>query len=168
MVNVKPLLKTIFLIFVFMSYRGQTQDLPDREIHYRPGDWISYPMTLYVTSIALGQQYTYFGTTGGIIRYDFYRNRWEPPYTWSDGLEDDHIRVVAYDFTTGYLWCATRAGLSYRVPSSEAWWNISYRSFNIDPVSAIGVGKQHLWIESARRVMKGDRTGGPFRRAKYR
>ena len=60
--------KVIFLIFVVLGLKAQ--ELPDREIHYRPGDWISYPVTRFITSIALGHQYTYFGTTGGITRYE--------------------------------------------------------------------------------------------------
>ena len=152
--------KVIFLIFVVLGLKAQ--ELPDREIHYRPGDWISYPVTRFITSIALGHQYTYFGTTGGITRYDFYRNRWDSPFTVSDGLEDDRIRVVAFDFTTGYLWCATDAGLSYRVASSEEWWNISYRSLGFDDVTAIGSGKNYLWLESSKMLFKGDRKGGPF------
>ena|GEM_PF-5058710 len=54
------------------------------------------------------------------------------PFTVSDDLEDDRIHFVAFDFTTGYLWCATDADLSCRVVSSEEWWNISYRSLGFD------------------------------------
>ncbi len=152
-----------WLLCVFLiSLTLKAQELPDREIHYRPGDWISYPVTRYVTSIALGHQYTYFGTTGGITRFDFYRNRWDVPFTVSDGLGDDDIHVLAYDFSTGYVWCATNAGLSFRIPSSQQWLNMSYESLGIDGVSAIGTGKEFLWLMTPGRTLRGDRRGGSF------
>jgi ligand-binding sensor domain-containing protein len=140
----------------------EAQELPDREIHYRPGDWISYPVTRFVTSIALGHQYTYFGTTGGIARYDFYRHRWDHPFTMSDGMGDDNIHVVAYDFSSGYLWCVTDAGLSYHIPSSEEWLNLTYLDLRIDWVSAVGIGREHFWLKSSGGLLKGSRHGGPF------
>lgn len=152
-------------VFILMTPGISAQEIPDREIHYRPGDWISYPVTRYMTSVALGHQYSYFGTTGGIARYDFFRNQWESPFTVSDGLEDDHIRVVAYDFETGYLWCATDTGLSYRIPSAEEWRNISYQDLGIGPVSSIGSGKQYLWLKSSEELLKGGRSEGIFWRA---
>ena len=139
--------------------------LPEREIHYRPGDWVSYPVTRYATSIDLGHQYVYFGSTGGIARYDFYRNDWEHPFTVSDGLDDDRIRVVLYDFPTGYLWCATETGVSYRTPSSEEWRNLSYQTLRIDPVSSLGSGNEYLWLESSGQLLKGNRIAGDFRTA---
>ena len=153
----------LFLLLVVC--RIEAQEILDRTIHYRPGDWISYPVTRFVTSIALGHQYTYFGTTGGISRYDFYSHRWEHPFTVSDGLEDDRIRVVAYDFETGTLWCATEVGLSYWITSAEEWRNLSYQRLGVDPVTSIGSGKKYLWLESSGKIYRGDRTATIFWKA---
>ncbi len=155
----------IILLFFVLTLGIKAQEIPEREIHYRPGDWISYPVMRFVTSIALGYQYTYFGTTGGIARYDFYRNRWAHPFTVSDGMANDRIRAVIYDFATGTLWCATDSGLSFYISSAEEWRNISYRRLGTGSVSSIGTGKKYLWLESSGKLFKGDRTGWDFRRA---
>ena len=151
-----------FFVLLIGAALLEAQELPDREIHYRPGDWISYPVTRFVSSITLGNQYTYFGTTGGIARYDFYRHSWDHPFTVSDGMGDDNIHVVAFDFSSGYLWCVTDAGLSYRIPSSEEWLNLTYLDLGIDWASAVGIGKQYLWLQSSGGLLKGSRHGGPF------
>ena len=69
--------------------------------HYRPGDWLSYGVTRYVTSVATGTQEVYFGTTGGITRYDLFHDRWNAPITVSDGLAANQITVVAFDAGAG-------------------------------------------------------------------
>ncbi len=155
----------VILLFLALSLGIKAQEIPEREIHYRPGDWISYPVTRFVTSIALGYQYTYFGTTGGIARYDFYRNAWDSPFTVSNGMANDRIRAVAYDFITGTLWCATDSGLSFYVSSAEEWRNISYSRLGIAPVSSIGNGKKYLWLESSGRLFKGNHMSWDFSRA---
>ncbi|MFH1335459.1 MAG: hypothetical protein ABII96_02990, partial [Candidatus Zixiibacteriota bacterium] len=40
---------------------------------YLEGDWVSYSVFRYVTSVALDYRHVYFGTTGGVTRYD----RWD-------------------------------------------------------------------------------------------
>ncbi len=140
----------------------RAQEIPDREIHYRYGDWVSFPVMRFVNSIALGPQYIYFGTTGGISRYHFVKDFWDYPFTVSDGLENDAVLVVAYDFNTGILWCSTNAGLSYRIDGIEEWRNIRYGSLGLDPVSSIGIGNQTIWIESSGNIYQGDRYGMHF------
>ena len=158
-------MKSIFSFFLGLilatdttaQFRGSEQ-----QIHYRPGDWVSVSMTRYVTSIAQSHDDVYFGTTAGITRYDFINGHWEWPYTTSDGLENDRIRIVVYDFATGYLWCATDTGVSYVVPGSEKWWNAPYASLGIGPVTSIGMGRKYLWLESSGKLVKGDRMGSGF------
>ncbi|MCJ7812726.1 hypothetical protein MUP95_05325 [bacterium] len=157
-------IRWIWILFLTVQI-VPAQERPDREIHYRYGDWISYPVMRFVTSIALGQQSIYFGTTGGISRYQFVKNLWDYPFTVSDGLENDAIRVVSYDFNTGILWCSTNAGLSYWISGVEEWRNISYESLGTGPVSSIGIGDQYTWIESSERIYQGDRYGIHFSNA---
>ncbi|MBN2030184.1 hypothetical protein JW824_08050 [bacterium] len=158
-------LKTCVLVLSLALQTVTAQDIPDREIHYRYGDWISYPVMRYIHSIVLGPQYIYFGTTGGISRYHFFKNAWEFPFTVSDGLENGYVHVLAYDFNSGILWCATDVGLSYWVTGVDERRNISYQSLNVNTITSIGIGDEYVWLESSGRILRGDRFGFYFRNA---
>jgi len=137
----------------------------ERQIHYRPGDWVSYAMTRFVTSIAVGDDRTYFGTTGGINQYDFYKEEWTVPVTVSDGLYGNAIRVVAFDHARGCLWCAEETGLDFRVPASEEWYHVSFDDLGTGPVFSIGFGKENMWLESPAGIFQGDRDALVFTRS---
>jgi ligand-binding sensor domain-containing protein len=70
--------------------------------------------------------YVYFGTTGGVIRYDRYEKKWETPFTKSDGLPDNWIRNIAYDPGKNEIWVDTYAGPASYQPAFREW----YREFN--------------------------------------
>jgi ligand-binding sensor domain-containing protein len=148
--------------FLIITMNGLSQySIPDRSIHYRPGDWISYSVFRYVTSISVGREYTYFGTTHGILRYHYYRHEWGKPVTYSDGLENDNIRAVLYDMETSYLWCATDAGLSFRMPDNEEWRNIPFCAtvdfgdcLDMRAVTSIGRGKEYLWFDGGGEIFR--------------
>ncbi len=146
---------------VLFSYLN-SQQLTEREIHYRPGDWISYPVTRFVTSIALGHRFAYFGTTGGIARYNFFSGRWEHPFTVSDGMEDDHVYIIEYDFRTSFLWCVTESGISFLNPASMEWRNVLYRDIGIFSIPLIGIGKSFVWLKSGKRFYRSDPVSGIF------
>ncbi|RMD98271.1 MAG: hypothetical protein D6814_07875, partial [Calditrichaeota bacterium] len=134
--------------------------------NYRQGDWISYGVNRFVTSIAVGNQYIYFGTTGGITRYNFYSNSWDYPFTVSNGLADNYITVVAYDETTGFLWCGTTKGISYYHPTAQRWTNMFKDEIGIpkyDDVVSIGIGENTILFETrGGRLFKGSTSGGPI------
>ncbi|KAA3619772.1 MAG: hypothetical protein DWQ05_03325 [Calditrichaeota bacterium] len=114
----------LWLFMMGVSW-GQNSDLPIRGTNtkYEQGDWITYGQTRFVTSIALGQQFVYFGTTGGITRYDYWKNEWEFPFTISSGLADNSIKTIAFDENTSLLWAVTETAISVYTPSSEQWAN---------------------------------------------
>lgn len=153
----------IFIIFC-MHLSGYAQfHTPNRNFEFRPGDWQGYTMGRYVTSIARGQTHIYFGTTGGILRYQSMGDYWERPFTVCDGLADNHILSVLYDFNTSMLWCTTQSGISGREPSSERWQNLSYTDMGIQgPVYMIGAGNTSLWVKTGDTIYKGDRYFGNF------
>ena len=134
-------------------------DLPQRVLQYRPGDWISYSMFRYVTSAVLGQEYVYFGTTGGVLRYQFFENKWEHPFTVSDGLENDYIRDLIYDFNTGFLWCLTDAGVSFRDPSSE-YWRTNTGLSRFGRLKDIGAGRNYIWVTDGKEYIPLDPLSG--------
>ncbi len=80
---------------------------------YLEGDWVSYSVFRYVTSIAYDFDHVYFGTTGGVTRYDRFNHHWDPPLTTSDGLPDNWIRNIAYDPATDEIWADTYGGAAY-------------------------------------------------------
>lgn len=93
---------------------------------YREGDWVSYSVFRYVTSITMDFDYVYFGTTGGVIRYDRYEKKWEAPFTTSDGLPDNWIRNIAYNPERNEIWVDTYAGAAMYQPVFQEW----YREFD--------------------------------------
>lgn len=133
---------------------------------YQQGDWVSYGVTRFVNAIAVGQQYVYFGTTGGITRYDFFANRWDTPFTTSNGLSDNYVTAVAYDASTGFLWCANRSGISYYHPSAERWNNEFKEEIGIpsfDNVVSIGIGTNDIYfLTEGGRWFRGNKFGGGF------
>jgi ligand-binding sensor domain-containing protein len=89
---------------------------------YRPGDWVSYTNFRYVTSIAYDHDHVYFGTTGGILRLNRYRETWEFPFTTSDGMIDSRVRRLAYDPSKDELWADTYSGTAMYQPTFEEWY----------------------------------------------
>jgi ligand-binding sensor domain-containing protein len=88
---------------------------------YREGDWVSWSMFRYVTSIAMDFDHVYFGTTGGVIRYDRYEKKWETPFTKSDGLPDNWIKNIAYNPDGNEIWVDTYEGPASYQPVFREW-----------------------------------------------
>ncbi|MFQ5865396.1 MAG: two-component regulator propeller domain-containing protein, partial [bacterium] len=156
-----------FLILLCTQLSAQEPLVRNRETNpnYEEGDWISYSVARFVTSIAVGQQYIYFGTKqSGISRYDQFQNRWDFPWTTSNGLADNEVWVVAYDFDTGFLWCATHTAISYYHPTAHRWRNFFKDEFGLpifDEIKSIGIGSDRIWFEtSAGRSFETNKYGG--------
>ncbi len=151
------------LLFAVSLSQTSTPRVVLRNDRYRPGDWVSYGVSRFISSTSVGTQYAYFGSSEGILRHDIFRNHWEAPYTTSDGLADNQIFAVAYDASTAFLWCATPAGISKMNPSSLRWANFSKGSIGIssgDEIISIGVGQRTIFFEtSSRRLFKVDNLG---------
>ncbi len=88
---------------------------------YLEGDWVSYSVFRYITSIAVDYRHIYFGTTGGVTRYDRLDHRWQPPLTTTDGLPDNWIRNVAYDPERDAIWADTYLGSAVYYPVFGDW-----------------------------------------------
>jgi len=122
----------LFSLLLVCSFSGASGILPaetrirgsNRE--YSQGDWITYSSTRFVRQIAIGDRFVYFATTGGIARFNFFSERWEYPWTQSNGLAEDDVYLVAMDFNTGYLWCVTASALCYLEPASQWWTNLYF------------------------------------------
>ena len=153
-----------FFLFLPAGVKAQQGRITETNPNYQQGDWISYSVNRFITSIAVGRQYAYFGTTGGITRYNFYANEWDYPYTTSSGLADNRISAVAFDEQTGLLWCATQKSISYFHPTARKWYNGFKDHQGIvvnDKIISIGIGENDLIFETAggRRYL-GQKHGG--------
>lgn len=152
----------LFISFFLVAVLFAQPRLPEREIHYRPGDWVSYPVMRFATCVAADFRTVYFGTTNGIARYNFYDDAWDVPFTRSDGLESDHIRLMGYDFNSGYLWAVTGSGISMLLPGTNQWQNLPLPPTGSGAVTSLGFGREHAWLERGGVFFKGSRFGGPF------
>ena len=62
-----------------------------------------------ITSIVADARTAWFGTRGGLVRFDKRKNLWKT-YTVMDGLANDHVYKVTLD--EAYVWAATKSGVS--------------------------------------------------------
>ncbi|RKX32844.1 MAG: hypothetical protein DRP46_00310 [Candidatus Zixiibacteriota bacterium] len=82
---------------------------------------VNYSNFSYISSIAVGYQYVYFGTTHGITRYDKVNKRWADPLTSIDGFYDRRIYEVRVSFDEENLWVKTDFG-NYEYSASIKQW----------------------------------------------
>jgi hypothetical protein len=149
-------LRGIAALLSLTASAAAQMNAPDRTLQYRPGDWTTWSMTRVASSVDLDDRMVYIGTTGGIGRYDYYRNEWAPPMTVSDGMTGRNVRALAWDTNSGYLWAATEDGVNARIPGSEEW-----RFLDGGPagVSGIGVGDRFVWFRSPAGLTRIERNG---------
>jgi ligand-binding sensor domain-containing protein len=163
--GMRTIMKKPYILLCFLVASSPASDRFNQRIHrtntrYEQGDWITYSSTRYVRHLSLGDRYVYFATTGGITRLDFYTNRYDYPWTMSNGLASNDIYLVAHDFNTGILWCVTAVGVSYLEPAAKIWNNVYFDELRLgqERITSIGFGddrKVYLvtsnnhWLESA-------------------
>lgn len=110
--------------------------------YYRPGDWVSFTNTRFITGIARGFNTIYFATTGGILRYDKVCRKWLDPMTVSDGMPDNRVRRIAVDHMTDEIWIDTPAGPSYLSRAFEEWGPIA--NFPANDVEQSNISRDDL------------------------
>jgi len=121
------------------------------QMHYKPGDWITYANTRFVSTIAVGFNKVFIGTGGGILRYDAIKNQFDYPLTTSNGMLDNDVQVVAWEQRTDYIWAATRTGLQYYDPLSRQFRTAPYFELGMNSrqeVLSIGFDMQNIWIHT--------------------
>ena len=138
--------------------------VPFSNPEYQVGDWTSFTTFRYVNSLAIGNRYVYFATTGGVTRYNLFSNAWDSPWTVSDGLPGLNVTAVAYDADTDMIWCATETAVSYRDPTSRQWRNFYLEDFGLAglaPIVSIGVGTDAIFLEGENgALIRADKYGG--------
>jgi hypothetical protein len=101
------------------------KSLADPDPRYRLGDWRAYTTVRYVTSVVFTPDFLYFGTRGGVARYDRNQERWLVPFTTAEGLPANAIRRLAYDSLTDELYAETTRGFSLYHPMWDEWRDVT-------------------------------------------
>ncbi|MCP4581111.1 MAG: hypothetical protein GY839_05800 [candidate division Zixibacteria bacterium] len=110
-----------YLLAIFLILASLLICRSAEAVRYDPGDWVSFTMFKYVTSIAADNNVVYFGTTGGIIRYDRYARTWLDPLTTTSGLLSNYIQELAFDYQYNELWAVTDYGIAKYNITFESW-----------------------------------------------
>ena len=141
----------IFFSIILLTFQAAGQNNLDEEYQpvriYDLNDWISFKNSNHPTSLAVGKDFIYFGTTGGIVPYNFYSKRFTEPYSVSDGLVNDNIQAVYYDKNTDYLWAGHAGGISYLTPTGDQWIYLSAQDVmsSVNPITRIGTYKDYIY-----------------------
>jgi len=119
-------MKSLIIIFFLLIQLSFSQVIHlisfDRFSHYEADDWITYAYSNHITSIDVGNENIYFGTTdGGILRYNFFDEEWLFPQTTSNGLRSNRIFRVVFDYQTNQLFAQTNRGVDVFNKAFEYW-----------------------------------------------
>lgn len=121
---------------------------------YREGDWVTYSEFREVSAISYDVRYVYFGSAGGIARYDKSLDRWVEPISVSDGLISNEILVCGYDTYSDCLWIVTPQGIQRYNPSvgnSDVFPAVKQ---SVLWIHSIGIGEEAVWFASDREVIQ--------------
>lgn len=146
--------KSCFVLFLGLLLAGNCRAFAAERItgtnqSYQQGDWITWSATRFVRDVTIGDQFIYYATTGGITRYNFFSDKWDFPWTMSNGLASNDIYIVGNDFATGYLWCVHSEGVSYLEPASQLWNNVFYDElpfWSDETINSIGFGNYKVFL----------------------
>lgn len=106
---------------------------------------MAYTSLRFVYSVVESQDYLYFGTRGGIARWNRFRERWELPLTTADGLRDNEVRRLAYDPSTDELFADTRLGVSVYRSLTREWYDVAtFPEAQTEPWAPIDLGRFFL------------------------
>ena len=119
-------MKTLILLFLLLAQISFSQVIHrisfDRFSHYDADDWITYAYSNNVTSIDIGVENVYFGTSrGGILRYNLFDDEWLFPLTTSSGLRSNQIIRVVFDHKTDQLFAITNKGVDVFNRAFQYW-----------------------------------------------
>lgn len=114
-----PVLGMVPVLLTVLGLIAGPGDSWARSSRYELEDWVSYGVFRYVTSVDRDDEYLYFGTTGGVMRYDHWKEEWDTPLTTSSGLPDNRVMDLAVDDQDREIVFFTRQGASRFDPFLE-------------------------------------------------
>ena len=129
-----------------------TISLSQKDIKFHPWDWVTFSESQIINSITEGNEYIYFATNGGILRYNFFGNYWDYPISTSQGLNSNFVNSIYYDLNTNILWASTKNTLHYSNNKGESWNQIN--NVNFDNIKRIGGDKEYLYCVNNSFIIK--------------
>lgn len=128
----------------------------ERRVLYNMEDFINYSDMRFISSVSLGNVYTYFGTQHGIIRINNFTGKFESPYTRCSGLLSDNIFYTIFDKNSNILWAISDKAVSYYREGAKWWENIRLNSTN-DKIENVGEGDRYIWIKRSTDIHRFDK-----------
>lgn len=87
-----------------------------------PGDMTSWSDFSFITCIAYGNTFAYFGTSEGILRYHRLEEKWYPPITVSDGISGHLIKRLQVPPDESWITVETEEGVFTWDRGSNQWF----------------------------------------------
>ena len=106
------------MLFVILIPVGVTGDLFINDLV------LNYSDFSYITSIAVGYHYVYFGTTNGITRYNITKSEWAEPMMLGDEPGSGIIHEIKASFDDENVWVRTDLGVFEYSEVLEYWTQI--------------------------------------------
>ena len=81
--------------YILISILFSGLSIAQPELRFDTFDWVQYRQTGKVNSITFGDRFTYIGTqSGGVMRFNFYSERFEEPITRAQGLHSNTVTAI--------------------------------------------------------------------------
>jgi len=127
-------------------------------------DWILYRQTGSINSITEGYSFAYIATeNAGILRFHLYQDQFDEPITTAQGLSDNQIYAVYFDYTTGILWVASEDYIDYSYNAKGNWFHLDLNNAGLHRdalVRQIGSSQNYIWINAGSSYLKLDKVSG--------
>ncbi|MEZ5357828.1 MAG: hypothetical protein R3F48_03290 [Candidatus Zixiibacteriota bacterium] len=107
----------LVVLLLFMTTAIPAELIPDQMV-----TWSNFS---FVTCIAIGHDFVFFGTTEGILRYHRFERTWYTPITISDGLPSNDISRMAASPDDAVLYIETTQGIYRYDFMFEQWFSES-------------------------------------------
>jgi ligand-binding sensor domain-containing protein len=108
----------LLILFVLLIPIGAIADL------FYPDLILNYSDFSYITSIAVGYRYVYFGTTNGITRYDISKSQWAEPMMVNEGPGSGVIHEIRVSFDDENVWARTDIGIFEYSNLTDRWTEV--------------------------------------------
>ncbi len=137
-------MKSKFLIIVFAILYAS----PIAARRYNPFVWTTYKEFSRIHSITINMDEVYFGTDGGILRFNRIENKWDSPVTKSDGFPGEKAEIVAFDRTFNKLWIVSDKSLVVYIPQISFWEReIPRINLPLPSITSIGFTRDRIFLE---------------------
>ncbi len=149
--------------YILISILFSGLSIAQPELRFHTFDWVQYRQTGKVNSITFGDRFTYIGTqSGGVMRFNFYSERFEEPITRAQGLHSNTVTAI-HRASNSMLWVATPMGLEYSINEEGDWRFIDREQLGLSLgtyIERIGESEHYIWLDTQGLVYRLDPLSG--------